>query len=1126
MRCDQDLPRSHIMIAPRGIRACRGGASTIGKLVIELIQSNRLELLAAQLARALVQATDDVPLQPAIVLVPHPGMARWLRRWLAEHIGICANIEFVLPAVFAWRVLAARLAPAPRESVYAREVLVWRIVQLLPTLLDRAEFAPLQRYLAGDNNSTRLYPLAARLADGYDKYLVYRGDWLLAWEKGRLVDLGEDEIWQQKLWVALTQQVSEPHRAALFQRLLQQPATSRSDSDFILPNVIHGFGLSQLAPVHLDVLRWLSSARHVCLYQLNYSLHYWGDLTADRDLARYRARWMQLGLPDRSAYHDVGHPLLASWGKPGRDFLQRLHNDETLQEHDAFELMPGDSLLARLQRSLLLLEPEQCAQLPRGTDRSLQIHACANRLREVEALHDGLLDVFTNDSSLMPRDVVVMVPRIDDYASAIAAVFVSQPALRRIPFRIADRALLDEHAVLQGFRALLDLPQWRFSASEVLGFLSQAPVMRCFDISEQEKVSLALWIERAGIRWGLDASFRANLGVGDFDEHTWREGLDRLLAGYALGEDVDVWNGVAPIADVEGQYVQALGKLDTLLERLQQLRERLTNVQTMAQWQQLLLAALDDFFLPATDDSEAVEALTALRAALGALATNAERASLDQAIGFAAMRAALDEQLAQPGSFSRFPGDGVTFCTLVPLRAVPFRVVALLGMNDGEFPRLATQNSFDLMRQHVRLGDRNTRDDDRYLFLEALLAARDRVHLSYIDRRAEDGQPRPPSALIDELLEFFVGIVETDASEDRIQKVHAALLRRHPLHPFAREYFSESSPLQSFADEWLPAARTEPIAAAMPRFADNRTPYTEADAPVAITLDDLQRFFSHPARVQLHDRLGIDLYDDSAEIQDDEIFALDGLGGYNARAAMLEFALKHGSLPDVLPGSLRLAGLFPAGPVACSAYTTHRESLNHLAQEVRRFSAYADPVAQKTATLDIAGLVLELTWNSAHGAGLLSHRVGGLRVRDHLSAWLMHLVLTAVDAYTDDTNPVYFGIKNARVETAKFARLSVPDATEILRALMDIYRRCSTELLPLFPESQYGFAVAQRKGNDAHTAALQSWYGNEHQRGEYLDAYAALLARGREPLIDADFKTLAQTVFMPLLDCSNAGDAT
>ncbi len=1123
MRCDQDMPRSHIMIVPRGSCARSGGASTIGKLVIELIQSNRLEVLAAQLAQALVQATDDVPLQPVIVLVPHPGMARWLRRWLAEHIGICANIEFVLPAVFAWRVLAARLAPAPRESVYAREVLVWRIVQILPTLLDRVEFAPLHRYLAGDNNSTRLYPLAARLADGYDKYLVYRGDWLLAWEKGRLLDLGEDEIWQQKLWLALTQQVSEPHRAALFQRLLQQPARSPLDSDFVLPSVIHGFGLSQLAPVHLDVLRWLSSARHVRLYQLNYSLHYWGDLTAERDLARYRVRWIQLGLPDRSVYHDVGHALLASWGKPGRDFLQRLHNDETLQETDAFELMLGDSLLTRLQRSLLLLEPQQCTQLPNATDRSLQIHACANRLREVEALHDVLLDAFSTDTTLMPRDVVVMVPRIDDYASAIAAVFASQPTSRQIPFRIADRAMLDEHVVLQGFRVLLDLPEWRFSASEVLGFLSQAPVMRCFDISEQEKTSLAQWSDTAGIRWGLDASFRADLGVGDFNEHTWREGLDRLLAGYALGEDIDIWHGVAPIADIEGQYVQVLGKLDTLLQRLQQLRTRLTRAQTMVQWQQLLLAALDDFFLPAPDDDEAVAALAGLRAALGALATNAERASLNQPIAFAAMRAALDEQLAEPGSFSRFPGDGVTFCTLVPLRAVPFRVVVLLGMNDGEFPRIATPNSFDLMRQHVRLGDRNTRDDDRYLFLEALLAARDRVHLSYIDRRAEDGQPRPPSALIDELLEFFSGVVETDANEDRMQKVHAALLRRHPLHPFAREYFSATNLLQSFADEWLPAARSEPIAAALPRFADDRSAYAKAQAPVAITLADLQRFFSHPARVQLHDRLGIDLYDDSAEIQDDETFVLDGLGAYNTRAAMLEFALKHGSLPETLPDSLRLAGVFPVGPVADNAYAAHRESLNQLGKEIGHFCVHSDADAQKTAALDIAGITLDVTWNSARGAGLLSHRVGGLRARDHLSAWLMHLVLSAVDAYTDDAKPVYLGIKKARIETATFARLSVPQAMEKLRVLIDIYRRSFAELLPLFPESQYAFVIAQRKAKDAQAAATESWYGNDHQRGEYLDAHVVLFARGREPLIDAEFKTLAQTIFAPLLDCSNAG---
>lgn len=1102
------------------------GAILFGKLVIELIQSNRLELLAAQLAQGLAQSTPDSPLQPAVVLVPHPGMARWLRRWLAEHVGICANIDFVLPAVFAWRVLAARLAPLPRESVYAREVLVWRIAQVLPSLLEQPEFAPLQRYLVNDTSATRLYPLATRLADCYDQYLVYRGDWLLAWEKGRLIDLGDDEIWQQRLWRALVDQVDEPHRAALFHRLWQQGSAQQISPDSTLPSVIHGFGLSQLAPVYLDVLRWLASARRVCLYQLNYSLHYWGDLTAPRDLARYRARWMQLGLPDRSSYHDVGHRLLASWAKPGQEFLQRLHSDATrLEEQDVFELMSGNSLLVRLQRSILLLEPEQCARLPEDTDHSLQIHACANRLREVEILHDVLLDAFSSDLSLMPRNVVVMVPRIDDYASAISAVFASQPVGRQIPFRIADRALLQEHVLLQGFRTLLDLPQWRFSASEVLGFLSQPPIMRCFDFSDQERASITHWVESAGIRWGLDAAFRADLGLGDFNEHTWRDGLDRLLAGYALGEDIDVWEGIAPVGDIEGQRIQALGKLDTLLQWLRWLRERMMQAQTMAQWQHLLLTVLDDFFAPAAEDGEAIQALTALRETLGALAADAERAAFHQPIAFTVVRAALDEQLAKPGSFSRFPGDGVTFCTLVPLRAVPFRMVALLGMSDGEFPRSTPPYSFDLMHRHPRSGDRNARNDERYLFLEALLAARDRVHLSYIDRRVEDGHSRPPSTLIDELLEFFAdAIKDADHSDNRVQRVYTALLRRHPLHPFAREYFSGDGVLRSFAEEWLPAARTEQAGSPMPRFAEDVVMGVEQDLRGTTTLAELQRFFSHPARAQLSGQLDIDLRDDDAEIQNDEIFVLDGLASYTARDAMLEFALKYGALPDTLPDSLRLAGLFPPGPAAFDAYAAHRGVVAKLAERVRVFATQFTANSQKNATLEIVNGTLEMSWSTMQSTGLLNYRVGSLRARDHLSAWLVHLALSASDAYADSATPMYFGINKTKIEQATFARLSVYDATKFLLTLVAVYQRSFNKLLPLFPESQYAFALAQSKDKDAEDAALRRWHGDKYQRGEKQDAYKALLARGREPLVDTEFVVLAQTLFEPLLQSASPSD--
>ncbi len=479
--------------------------------------------------------TRPSPLAVERLLVPNGGMAKWLRYEVAATQGIAAQIACDSPAVFLRNLARIVLDPMPRAQAKAwdKDRLELRLVELLPGLLANPAFEPVSQYLADTRDPCRLYRLSRRLAELFDRYLLWRPDWILAWEEGRRATGTPEEIhpWQPLLWCALRDAVRADcpqalHHAALVRELEAALRGGRERSP--LPPRVTGFGIGAFTPGLLQVLHALAARIDVALYVFNPCEAYWNDLVSPREHARQRVHD-----PARAALSDIGNPLLASWGRLGREQLGLLLSEEEADLQWVGAARNDETLLQVLQNDILTLRDRDRLFTPPADDHSVIFAETHSRIREIEVLHDALLHLFQRMSGLEPRDVVVMAPAIEEYAGAIEAVFGEISDERRIPWTIADRAALAGDTAARAFLHLLTLPESRFGANEMLGLLSVPAIARRFGIDAEELEDLRDRVLASGVRRGLDESGSAGPGPA-LERNTWRFGLRRLLLGIAL----------------------------------------------------------------------------------------------------------------------------------------------------------------------------------------------------------------------------------------------------------------------------------------------------------------------------------------------------------------------------------------------------------------------------------------------------------------------------------------------------------------------------------------------------------------------------------------------------------------
>jgi exodeoxyribonuclease V gamma subunit len=882
-----------------------------------LISGNRLDALAAELGARLMRATDAAELlTPETVLVPQPALRQWLQHTLAERYGVAANLDLPTPSEFVWRLLrAASPTSLPEASPWDRERLRWRLYALLGRLA--AKDAPskdtpaaLRRYLQRSANAAQVgqdgaaasirFGLAERLAAAYDRYQAYRRDWLSAWERGE-----DRDDWQAVLWRSVCAEAATPHRAALIgdwlARYDRRVAGNRTPPPGV-PARLAAFGTVHVSP---DVLQMLAVTGQWCgvdFYLPTPSAEYWGDVESLRERLR---RDGADALPAALADLQRDNPALTAWGGGGRDILAQVFSYETVQPQREVECFvdPGrGSVLRRLQQDVLQRAAPHAEAWSPG-DVSVQIHACHSKLREVEVLHDrlrALLDDPRFEPPLQPREIAVMAPKF-------GGLDADDP--RYIPFTLADRPQVQAHALIAWFLAVLELGDAPLRASGFRELLALPAAMQHLGLTAEDLARLDAWFAAAGIRWGEDAAARERAGVGRWREYSFDFGFERLLAGYAAGDDAGPWRTgvdeallrqaqtdaavederidnpwIAPYAELEGGDAEVLDRALIVYARLRTLAAWMRAPHPAGDWRQRLSETVTALIGVHPHDSADAQARRWLLDALDGLAEDAAEAD---ALPLAVVRDALQAQLTQASVHQPWLAGGVTFAGMVPLRTVPFRAICLLGLDADAYPRREPAQEVDRLVDAVqgraprRLGDRSVREDDRFLFLQLLCAAGDVFYLSYGGRDARDGSVREPAAPIVELLDMLErmdGGCET-AADAQPRRLTEHVRFEHPLQPFSPRAFggadgSRDARAFSYRGEWrvdapptepalTASAPTRPVSMALmppPPFVAAPLPPRDATARERETppdRDTILGFFLNPAKAWLQTRLGL-----------------------------------------------------------------------------------------------------------------------------------------------------------------------------------------------------------------------------------------------------------------------------
>jgi exodeoxyribonuclease V gamma subunit len=963
-----------------------------------VLHGNRLELLRDAVFDWLGRQ-PLAPLEEEHFLVQSNGAAEWLKMSLAEATGICAATRVELPGRFLWRAYRQVLGRdrVLAQSALERDALTWRVMRLLPTLLDRASFAPIASFLARGDPDRRLQ-LARHLADLYDQYQVYRADWLAAWERGRPVlpaflanevPLAADQRWQMELWRAIVDELSPDDRAStrthVHRAFIDALSADTSAAD-LLPRRVVLFGAAHIPAQTLEALAALASRVQVLVAVPNPCRYHWADIIDGREALRalrhrHPARDdADLSTTPLEAMHLHAHPLLAAWGRQGRDFMRQLDAYDDVAESqrrfalprvDLFVDGPGSTLLEQVQANIRDLVPltEHRHESIDAADRSIVFHVAHGVQREVEILHDQLLALFAErgGSPIEPRNVVVMVPDIETFAPAVRAVFGQHDRndARRIPFDIADLRSRGSNPLAVALEWLLRIPDQRVRLQEVRDLLDVPAVAGRFALDADAIPGLFAWLAGAGVRWGLHAPHRAQLGLAAAGaQNSWLFGLRRMLLGYAAGA-AEPFAGIEPYDEIGGLDASSVGALAELFGRLEQWWAIARSDATPAEWAVRARTLIAAFFAP-VDERERLT-IAALQAALAAWLESCDAARFVEPVPLSVLREAWLSGVDGLDANRRFLAGGVTFCTLLPLRAVPFDVVCLLGMNDGDFPRRGQRADFDLMGLpgQQRPGDRSRRDDDRYLMLEALLSARRTLYVSWCGRSARDNSVQAPSVLVSQLRDYLrAGWGGDDAVDQRTTE--------HPLQPFSRRYF-ERDGLVTYAREWRVAHTVDASTAdarALP-------PFTPPSTPLAITT--LERFLKNPVRAFFQARLGVYPARETEALAEDEPFGTDRLDLHRLRSELLDDATRdpgRASFADRLHRVER-AGRLPIGGLGALAAEQLTSTLAPmLARWTESLRAYPQALPPVMLRVEASGVTIE-------------DRLDGLRSDGTRCVWLM-----------------------------------------------------------------------------------------------------------------------------------------
>ena len=1089
--------------------------------MLHIHRAERADRLADALAAILAEPPDD-PFSPEVIAVPTRGMERWVTQRLSARLGttpdrgdgVCANIEFPFPGRLIEGVIATASGIEPADDPWPPERSVWPLLEVVERCLGEPWLARLATHLGRSGSSTdesaRRYGRLRLIADLYDQYGVRRPAMLQAWARGEESNgsgdpLPEGAVWQAELWRRLRAAIAVPSPA---ERLNPACARLRDTPELVeLPARLSLFGLTRLPASYVQALAVLAGGRDVHLFLLHPSPALWQavseSLAAGGPIVM-RSQDPTSNLPDNR--------LLASWGADARE-LQLVVDatGEYADHHEALDEDGDDTLLRRIQADVRVDRPPPGAPLPEEADRrlvlsaddnSVAVHSCHGPARQVEVLREAILHLLQDDDTLEPRDIIVMCPDIETFAPLIQATFGSIDAydaddtpaaeVRRTDLRVrlADRSLRQTNPVLGVVAQLVDLAEQRLTASQVLDLADSEPVRRRFRLDDDDLARIQDWVAKSGIRWGLDAAHRLDYKLDSVTTGTWRGGLQRILLGVAMSESGwHLYEGVLPVDDVESGAIDLVGRFTEFVDRVGTSIQALRGPNTLNGWAAAITAAADA--LTATSDRDAWQRQE-LRRMLAEVVTEASGAAATTSIALPEIRALLGHRLRGRPTRANFRTGHLTVCTLVPMRSVPHRVVCLLGLDDGAFPRKSPREGDDLLLDTPHVGDRDPRTEDRQMLLDALLAARDKLIIVFSGNDERTNAPRPPAVPVGELLDAIDRTARADQGQARDR-----VIVRHPLQPFDPRNFVAGELVPAIPWGFDQTAMDGAIALSGQR--SETPPFLAAPLPPLaasrLALDDLVHFAERPVRAFMRQRLGISVSTPDDEIDDALPVELDHLELWGIGQRLLEGTLA-GIDPDSCVRAEIARGTLPPGRLRIPVLERIGPAVEAIAACARSYGGAEPPRSVEINVALSGGRRLTGSVSGIRGHVLLTVSYARLNPRHRLAAWVRLVALSA--AHPDQpfeavtVGKARYGT-DADVTVARIGPFGPDPATRgqralaQLEALVGLRELGMREALPIPSLTSAAYAQAAATGADPESAADKAWTSGFNFDGEDVD---------------------------------------
>lgn len=1053
-------------------------------MTLHLHTAERTDALADGLAAMLATPLAD-PFAREAVVVPARGVERWLTQRLSHRLGVgpsggdgvCAGVDFLTP-----HSLVSLLLDRDRVDPWDPDQVVWPLLDVIDEAVGTPGFESLSRHLGHDDTSelgeikrARRYSVTRRLAGLFTSYARQRPTLVSDWRRGRDTDgadgpLDPDLHWQAELWRRLVARMDVPPPDERHATTLEALRSGGRDLD--LPPRLSLFGHTRLPVTEVELLAALGALREVHLWLPQASTSLWrelGQATSDGPVLRE--------LDDSAA--TVGHPLLASLGRDARELRRTLNAVEAVDEPVDGSIPTPDTLLGWLQHDLRANSvPDAKTRAARShdrLDRSVQVHACHGAARQVDVLREVLVGLLQDDPTLEPRDILVMCPDIESYAPLVSAGFgladltqggSGHPA-HQLRVRLADRSPGATNPLLSLASTLVEIAGGRLTASQVLDLAGAEPVRLRWGWDDDELEQLGRWVGQAAIRWGYDADHRATFGLG-LPDNTWLQGMRRILLGAAVsGQGHRVVGGTLPVDDMGDGQLELVGHFAEFVDRLHRFLDRALHAATAAEWADALHEAVRGL---TSTPLESAWQLAQFEREIGHIAAGTGAGTTT--MRHADVRSLLAHRLRGRPTRSNFRTGTLTVCTMVPMRSVPHRVVCLVGLDDGVFPRTTAVDGDNVLARRPRTGERDARSEDRQLLLDAVNAATETLVITYTGRGEHTGAARPPAVPLGELLDAL------DATA--AAPVRGEVLTHHPLQPFdeanlvpGRLAGTEPFTFDVSALAGAQAARRQPPTEVRELV---RSPLPAGDPVTDISLADLHDFFKHPVKAFLRSRLDISTPYSPDEARDDIPITLDALEKWDVGDRLVRDVLA-GADPVEAMTAEQLRGLLPPRQLGRSVLEDicrRAQPLVQAAQRLRTGRAHSVDVDIDLGDRRVTGTVGDLFGNA-----LVTVTFSNLGAKHRIGGWLDAVALAA--GHPDHNWTVHtLGKHRSGAQRALVGPLAEHEARDWLRTLVDVRERGLREPLPLPLKTSLAFAtdwsLLERGGQgDPDARAADEW---------------------------------------------------